>query len=314
MEIKYVFSIKTYPPAMTNIQRWTIRITAISLLTATLLACTHVQNKKEAKPVLSVSILPLKTIIDRLSDQYYQVNVMIPKNVGHSDYSPTARQMKDLSNSDAYLAIGPLDFELTWGDRLRSVSPDMPWIDLSQGIELIDGHICNHEEEHAHHHESAFDPHYWMSPQSAIKMVDNIKNVLIKLHPENQTVIEKNYESLQLELTNLHRQLTTISHDNDSLTFMIYHPALGYLARHYGFTQIEIEENGKAPTPAGLRRKIEQARKHKVQILFIQTNFDINNAQTAAKEIGARIVQINPESDAWPLEIQQITNYLSEIK
>ena len=70
----------------------------------------------------------------------------------------------------------------------------------------------------------------------------------------------------------------------------------------------------KAPTPAGLRRKIEQARKHKVQILFIQTNFDINNAQTAAKEVGARIVQINPESDAWPLEIQQITNYLSEIK
>ena len=277
-------------------------------------ACQRTPNQDDARPMLSVSIFPLKTIIDRLSDQYYQVNVMIPKHVGHSDYSPTARQMKDLTNSKAYLAIGPLDFELTWGERLKSVSTDMAWIDISRGIELIDGHVCNHEEGHDHHHAAAYDPHYWMSPLSAMKMVENIKDELTKLNPELKTVIEKNYQSLQADINAIHQDLENVAESNDSLTFMIYHPALGYLARDYGFTQLEMEENGKAPTPVGLKRKIETAREMHVQILFIQQNFDVNNAKTAAEEIGANIVQINPESEAWLEEMQRITHHLKANK
>ncbi len=293
-----------------------ITLILTTIMGLTFLGCGQSQKKNSDQPVISVSILPLKTIIDHLTDHYYDVNVMIPKNVGHSDYSPTARQMKDLATSEAYLAIGPLDFELTWGDRLKSVNPDLPWIDLSQGIDLIDGHVCNHdeEEEHGHHHHAtAFDPHYWMSPRSAMKMVENIRDELIRLNPDNQTIIDQNHQTLQNELLAFDRQLDAIAEKNDSLTFMIYHPALGYLARDYGFNQLELEENGKAPTPVGLKRKIEQARDLKVKLLFIQTNFDINNAQTAAQEIGARIVQINPESDAWLEELQQITNQLNEL-
>ncbi len=291
-----------------------LAFTFTALLLMGLSACHRTPNKNDARPMLSVSIFPLKTIIDRLSDQYYQVNVMIPKHVGHSDYSPTARQMRDLSNSKAYLAIGPLDFELTWGERLKSVSTAMAWIDLSEGIELIDGHVCNHEEGHDHHHAAAYDPHYWMSPLSAMKMVENIKDELIKLNPELKTVIEKNHQTLQAEINALHQELEKVSESNDSLTFMIYHPALGYLARDYGFTQLEMEENGKAPTPVGLKRKIETAREMHVQILFIQQNFDINNAKTAAEEIGASIVQINPESEAWLEEMQRIIDHLKGTK
>ena len=46
------------------------------------------------------------------------VNVMIPKSVGHSDYTPQPRQIVELSHSQAYLAIGDLDFEITWRQRL----------------------------------------------------------------------------------------------------------------------------------------------------------------------------------------------------
>ena len=292
--------------------RIVIAIAALFILGLT--SCNRTHKNSDTRPVISVSIFPVKTIIDRLSDQYYQVNVMIPKNIGHSDYSPTARQMKDLSTSKAYLAIGPLDFELTWGERLRSVSQEMAWIDLSNGIDLIDGHVCNHEGDEHHHHTAAYDPHYWMSPLSAMKMVENIKDELIRLNPEIKSVVEKNHQALQLEMNAIHQELISVAEANDSLTFMIYHPALGYLARDYGFNQLEMEENGKAPTPVGLKRQIERARDMNVKIMFVQQNFDVNNAKTAAEEIGARIIQINPESEAWLEELQQIANHLKEVQ
>lgn len=295
---------------------------AILLLTAgTMSSCKPSQKNNTEQPVLSVSIFPVKNIIDRLTDNYYKVNVMIPKNIGHSDYSPTVQQMRDLTGSTAYLAIGPLDFELTWGDRLRSVGGQMKWIDISEGMALIDGHVCHHEEEedehHDHEHEhshGAFDPHYWMSPMASIQMVNKISEILIGINPEIKEKIETNREEIVTELTAMHNELLMITSRTPDITFMIYHPALGYLARDYGLTQLEMEENGKAPTPMGLKRKIEDARKHQVKLLFIQKNFDINNAKVAAQEIGAQIVQINPESEAWMEEIKLIIAQLNHLK
>lgn len=290
-----------------------ILFASLVVLGSGLMGCNPAPKRQDNKPVISVSIFPLKNIIDRLTDEYYHVNVMIPKNVGHSDYSPTVRQMKDLSSSIAYLAIGPLDFELTWGERLRNASHSMAWVDLSEDIELIDGHTCNHEGDH-HHHTAAYDPHYWMSPLSAMQMVENIKNELIKLNPEIKEVVDENFLLLKSEIMALHQELTSVVETKGNLTFMIYHPALGYLARDYGFTQLEMEENGKTPTPVGLKRQIEQARSMDVKILFVQQNFDVNNARTAASEIGAQIIQINPENEAWLEEIQQITDHLKAVR
>lgn len=294
----------------------------ISLLAITIYSCSTATKKSDDTPTISVSIFPVKNIIDRLTDSHYKVNVMIPKEIGHSDYSPTAQQMKELTNSKAYMAIGPLDFELTWGERLRSASPDIQWIDLSEGIELMAGHHHHddegdddHHDHHDHHHHGeAYDPHYWMSPKAASIMVSNISEHLIALNPSLEPIITANHNALQQELSQMSEELQQVYNINNNITFMIYHPALGYLARDYGFTQLEIEEDGKTPTPAGLKRIIEEAKQKYVKLLFIQKNFNINNAKVAAEEIGAKIVQINPESEEWMEEIKLITGCLKEIQ
>jgi zinc transport system substrate-binding protein len=283
--------------------------------------CNRQTKKESQQKIITVSIFPIKNIIDRLTDNQYKVNVMIPKEIGHSDYSPTAQQMKDLSLSGSYVAVGPLDFELTWGERLRDTNPQMQWVDISEGLDLISGHHhCDghgHDDEHNHSHSdhshaSSFDPHFWMSPKTAIEMAGNIKRHLIALDATNSEAIERNFNTLKEELEQIGAEFEDIANTNDEITFMIYHPALGYLARDYGFHQLEIEQDGKTPTPSGLKNIIKEAKEKKVKTLFIQTNFNVNNAKVAAQEIGAQIVQINPESEDWTGELRLIARHLKE--
>ena len=92
---------------------------------------------------------------------------------------------------------------------------------------------------------------------------------------------------------------------------MIYHPALSYFARDYGLHQISIEEGGKEPSPAHLKRLIDFARKEGVRVIFVQPEFDRRNAEIIARETGTQIVPINPLSYDWEVEMLKIAENLT---
>lgn len=92
--------------------------------------------------------------------------------------------------------------------------------------------------------------------------------------------------------------------------FLIYHPALSYLARDYGWEQISIEEGGKEPSPAHLQQIIRQCKEKKVKTVFIQKEFDSRNAEIIAREIGAEVMEINPLNYHWDAEMRHIAKVL----
>ena len=98
--------------------------------------------------------------------------------------------------------------------------------------------------------------------------------------------------------------------ENADSTFLIYHPALSYFARDYGLKQISIEEGGKEPSPAQLKKLIETCRNENVHTIFVQQEFDQRNAQLIAHELGIDIVSINPLSYDWTEEMLQTAKAL----
>ena len=56
-------------------------------------------------------------------------------------------------------------------------------------MERKKGHDHDHSEE-GHSHE--YDPHVWLSPERAIKMVQNITKQLVEAFPDRKEVFEKN--------------------------------------------------------------------------------------------------------------------------
>ena len=94
--------------------------------------------------------------------------------------------------------------------------------------------------------------------------------------------------------------------------FLIYHPALTYFAADYGMEQISIEDEGKEPNPAHLKKIIDLALEKNIHMIFIQSQFDVNNAESVAKQIGGQIIQIDPLTENWTAEMNRLIDTLDK--
>ena len=257
----------------------------------------RMQDREPAREgVVSVSIQPLEYMIDRLSGEALDVNVMVPAGASHATYSPTTSQFQKLSASGIYFRIGHLGYEKAFIGRLSEMNPGMRILDLSDGVELIRGEEIDHGD---HVHEGGIDPHIWMSPAVMIELLPRMKEAIVEVYPELSGQVEEHYPVLLAEVQALDRELLVLSQNLSQKRFLIFHPALTYLARDYGFRQIPIERHGKEPSPALLAHVINEARSHKVPVIFVQQEFDVRSAQLVSEESGARIVQINPLAYNW---------------
>lgn len=88
---------------------------------------------------------------------------------------------------------------------------------------------------------------------------------------------------------------------------MVFHPSLSYFARDYHLNQYSIEFEGKAPSPAHMKKMVDIAREEKIQTIFIQSQFETEKAKTIAKEINASIILIDPLSENWLEEMYSIS-------
>lgn len=266
-------------------------------------------NQSEKADTISVSILPQKYFIDVLTGNAVDVNVMIPPGAGHATYSPTPMQFKKLSDSRLYIRIGYLGYEQAWIHRLKELNPKMEDLNLSEKTELIRGEEILHGD---HVHEGGVDPHIWLSPKVMIDLLPDVKQALINNYPQLKDTIEAHYPQLLAEVEGVHQRLSALSGLLTNRKFMIFHPAMTYLARDYGFEQIAIEQDGKEPSPALLAKTIQYARENDIRVIFIQKEYDVRNAQMVSKETGIKLIQVDYLEYNWTDMMNQIIDKLQE--
>jgi len=281
---------------------------AIVFITIFMTNGCKIKSVNETPEVITVSILPQKFFIDQLTGGSVKVNVMLPPGAGHATYAPTAQQLQNMSQSRLYVSMGHLGYEQTWLKRLTELSPNMAILNLSDSLNLI-----NSSEKHNDHtHNDGIDPHIWMSPKVVAIFMPRLKAALLSNFPMLTDTIEKNYTLFMTKLNNLNQRTDTLVSLLPQKKFLIFHPALTYLARDYGLTQISIEEDGKEPSPAFLADLIQKAKKEKIPVIFIQKEYDIRNAQLIGREANIQIEQINPLAYNWLEEMERITGSLEK--
>lgn len=270
-------------------------------------SCKQVAN--DAK-ILSVSIEPQKYFLEKIVGDKYTVNTLIQAGANPETADPSPSQMVALSKSIAYFKVGHLSFENVWANNLKENSPNVHIFNCSDGIEVIEGHNCeehHNDHEHSHGHEGA-DPHIWSSVIASRKMADNMYKAVVSLDKENEAYYTLNYNRLTLELDSIDKVIKHTLAKSTNRSFIIYHPALTYFANEYNLNQYTIEQDGKSPSPVQLKNLIDTARAKGVKIVFVQAEYDTKNAETIAKEIGAKIVSINLLSYNWDEEMIKIAN------
>ncbi|WP_099464097.1 metal ABC transporter solute-binding protein, Zn/Mn family [Parabacteroides provencensis] len=291
-----------------------LNIWMICLSLCLLAACT---NKQQDAKMISVTIEPQRYFAEQIAGDKFKVNCVVPSGQSPETYDPTPQQMIQIDKSQAYFRIGFIGFEQAWMDNIIKNNPDLKIFDLSEGMEFVrseeehDGH--HHEGEH-HHHPEGIDPHVWSSLQGSKVIAQNTLNAFIALDKENEAYYRDNYDRLMGEINQTSESVTSLLEPLKGTAFIIYHPALTYLADEFGLHQLCIEMDGKEPSPAQLKRLIETAREHDARVVFIQQEFDQKNAELIAKETGCKLIRINPLDYNWNKEMIHIAQSLADGK
>lgn len=275
---------------------------------AVLSSCSSNQSKSSDKKVITVSILPQKAILSRISGDIFTINVLIPEEGNHETYEPTAQQMVETGKSVAYFKLGYLDFEVNWLSRLTENYPEMQLFDTSEDLELIRGEEVVHGD---HMHHGGIDPHIWLSVKAVKVQAANMLKGLKVLDAPNSAYYEANYKQFSAELDSLDQQIKEIIETSGTREFMIFHPSLGYFARDYQLNQIPIELEGKEPSPAYMKQLIDLAREKQIRAIFVSSQFNTQSALTIAGQLGAEIVEFNPVDPDWETNMLYIANKIA---
>jgi len=167
--------------------------------------------------------------------------------------------------------------------------------------------------DHRYGHDGP-DPHYWMSPVAALVMAEDITDFLVELNPGESERYETNLALLKAKITEVDSLVREAVASAPGRTVLIYHPALAYMGRDYGFEQISFEDEGKDPSPARMKELIDIARGKEIKIIFIQAEYDLRNAESLSREAGASLVVIDPMNIDWSAAVLEVAEALGSDK
>ena len=267
-----------------------VRYVVLMVTAGFLFSCSS--PKRDNANKITVSIEPLRYLTEQIVGDRFEVVTMVPKGSSPETYEPTARQMTDLSESLLYVKVGNLGFERTWMSRLTANAPHITVVNASE-------RVGSNEDD---------DPHTWMSARNAVVMAHNIYNAVKRLDVRDSMYFRNRLDSLCEVIRATDHYIKQVTSSSKCRTFIIYHPALTYFAYDYGLEQIAVEEHGREPSAADLKRIISTARDKGVKVMFIQKEFANRNVDVIADAIDIRKVEINPLGYDWNKEMRRIAS------
>ena len=287
-----------------------------------------------SKPLVSVSVPPQKHFVEKIAANTLDINVIIPAGADEHNFDFKPATMKKLEKSDIYFSIG-LELERVFIDKFQSNFKNLQIIDTGKNLRNLksshthskdehhnhaghDEHAHGKDEHHAHKHSnpheshSEKDPHIWLDPILVKTQAELIAKALIAKYPQHKALYEANLIKFQAELDALNAELSALLKKSKNKKFIIYHPSLAYFAARYHLVQIPVEIEGKEPKAKDLQRLISIAKKEKIKTIFVQKGFAQNAAKSLAKELNARVVELNHLSENYAKNLRQIARELSQ--
>jgi len=280
-----------------------------ALLTAFFVFVLAAAAEETRIPVVT-TILPYKEFIEAVGGELVDVSVLIPPGANPHAFELTPEGLKKAAAAKLYVKAGSgIEFELVWADKIISQRPKIAVCDSSRGIDMIGEEEA--EGEHGHH-PGGTDPHVWLSPRDARRIVENIRDCLIALAPEHAEKFHANAERYQERLTALDREIAALFPPGGKRAFLVFHPSWGYFARDYGLEQIAIEAEGKEPSPRSLARLIETARRKGIRTVFISPQTSDKTARAVAEALGARVAIANPLAGDYLENLKRFAHAIAE--
>lgn len=261
-----------------------------------------------------------------------EVSLLLPPGVEAHSYEPTPQDIGNIKKADVFIYTG--EYMEPWAEKvIKNVGEDnVAIVDLSGGIKLIDeddhehneleadheGHEDEHEEDnnngHDGHHHGGKDPHIWLDPVYAQKMVDDIVETVVKVDKDNEDFYRANGEAYKKKLAELDRKFTETFEKTEHKT-IIYggHFAFGYFAKRYGLDYIS-PYNGftpnAEPTPQRITELIQNMKSSGMNVIYYEELIDPKIAKIISEQTGAKMMLLHGAHNVSKEELELGISYI----
>ena len=275
---------------------------------------------EKADPIVFVSILVYKPLVQELCDGVAKVEAIIPPFADIHFFEPKPSDVKELTKGVIWFGLGEL-FEKKLLASLQNKTA-IEYVNLSDHIRTIsigsfscDHHGHNHDHDHDHNHDHdplSRDLHIWMSPVSMLEQISVMKGYLIERFPEKSALIEANSVRVIKKLSNLNHEIEKILAPYSGSSILVSHPALGYFCDTYKINQISIECEGKSPSPKDLEALLQKLKHTQIRCAFTQRGFPNQAAQRISSDLHFPLYDLDPYDIHYEENLIKIANQITQ--
>ncbi len=140
--------------------------------------------------------------------------------------------------------------------------------------------------------------HLWMNPVLMEDVYFEVAERLIKFYPKRETYYKKRAEDYAAMIDQLIGRIDNCLKGAKTKAVVIYHPVWKPLLETFGIKVIEIAKTPQEQvTPTRIKEVVEEARKAGAKVVIGELFSDRKIPQLVAKEIGGRVLILNPLPD-----------------
>jgi len=292
-----------------NIRLFTrIFIPIIIVLAAGGLIATLALNKHQTtstKLAITGSFYPLYEFAKNVGGDKVTVTDVTPAGSEPHDYEPTPQQLAEVQKSAVFIYNGAT-LE-PWVEKFLAGYKGTV-IKASAGIDLKQG-----QDEEGNSSPAIHDPHFWLDPILAQKIVDNIESGLAKADPADKTYFADHAAAYKSELALLDKDFTNGLAVCQSRSIITSHAAFGYLAMRYNINVASIAgvSPDEEPSAAKLAELTRLIREKNIKYVFFESLVSPRLADTLANETGAKTAVFDPIEGISDEDQKQGKDYLS---
>ena len=266
-----------------------------------------IPTKSFAEINVLASIQPIHSLVAMVMNGIGQPKMILEGTGSPHTYSLAPSKAREIQNADIVFWIGP-QIETFLIKPLNNINKKKRVIKLNEIKNLISHkvRIGNGFEAHDHEHHDLhddhkgnyqqIDQHFWLDPENAKLIIDNIELELSKLDPENANLYKKNATISRNKIDNLISR-TKLKLDNfNNLGFIYFHDAFQYYEKRFGLNasgsiSLSPEIFPGAKRIKELRKIINQSN---VKCVFSEPQFEVKIISTVIEGTGKKAIVLDP--------------------
>ncbi len=263
--------------AQTKLTHFTRLLVSVLLLAS---ACSLVC----AEPLrVTASILPLADWVRNVGGQRVVVSCVLSGGLSPHTFTPSPTDVQKIARADLFVMVG-VGLEEWAEDFITSAGRSgLAVVKLGERIGFGQGQ----------------NPHVWLHPELASKMVLEIAKALASIDPDAAISYRLNAETYVAKIKALDRRYAPRFAAIGKRSVVQFHPAFTYLLDHYGIASLGVIEAspGKEPSSKHLERIIIDLRRQAKRVVLIEPQLFSKAAETVAREARASMVTLDPLGD-----------------